>query len=175
MNKLITSFVALVAATGATAADLPSKTAPAAKPVATDTEKNVYGGLAGGFVVTDGLNKNSPWAIGIVGGYNVYRFAGITVAGEGTYDYSKGDVNTFVVNSVVNYDAGFVTPYVLGGIGYRNEPHNNRSVYNYGAGLKYAISTSIDLDGRYRRTEDLKTTAGSKAEDRVTLGVNYKF
>ena len=175
MNKLITSFVALVAATAANAADLPSKTAPAAKPVATDTEKNVYGGLNGGFVVTDGINKNSPWAIGIVGGYNVYRFAGITVAGEGTYDYSKGDVNTFVVNSVVNYDAGFVTPYVLAGIGYRNEPHNNRTVYNYGGGLKYAISTSIDLDGRYRRTEDLKTTAGSKAEDRVTLGVNYKF
>jgi hypothetical protein len=176
MYKLITSFVALVAASGATAADLPSKTnAVAPKAVVADSEKNVYGGLSGGFVVTDGLNKNSPWAVGLVGGYNVYRFAGVTVAGEADYDYTKGDVNTFTLNSVVNYDTGFVTPYVFGGVGYRNESHRDRNVYNYGGGLKYAISSSIDLDGRFRRTDDLKSKTTNKAEDRVSLGVNYKF
>jgi opacity protein-like surface antigen len=176
MNKLIISFVALVAASAANASDLPSKTTPSApKAVVADTEKNVYGGLNGGFVVTDGINKNSPWAIGIVGGYNVYRFSGITVAGEGTINHSKGDVNTFVGNAIAGYDVGFVTPYVLAGLGYRNEPHANRDVYNYGGGLKFPITSTIELDGRYRRTEDLKTTPKSKAEDRVTFGVNYKF
>jgi opacity protein-like surface antigen len=176
MNKLIISFVALVAATAANATDLPSKTNPIApKPVATDSEKNVYGGLNGGFVVTDGINKNSPWAIGVVGGYNVYRFAGFSVAGEGTYNYSKGSVNTVAGNAIVGFDTGIATPYALAGIGYRNESHNNRTIYNYGGGLKYPITSSIELDGRYLRTEDYKTTRTSKGEDRVTMGVNYKF
>jgi opacity protein-like surface antigen len=178
MNKLLTSIVAIVAASAASAADLPSKSIPTppTKPASlVDSEKNVYGGLNGGFVVTDGINKNSPWVIGLVGGYNVYRFAGFSVAGEGTYDYSKGDVNTVAVNSVVGYDTGIVTPYALAGVGYRNEPHNNRNIWNYGGGLKYNLTSSIELDGRYRRTEDLKTTRTSKPEDRVTLGVNYKF
>ena len=177
MNKLIISFVALVATTAANATDLPSKSAPSApkKPVAADTEKNVYGGLNGGFVVTDGINKNSPWTVGLVGGYNVYRFAGINVAAEGAYDYSKGEVNTLAINSVVGYDAGFVTPYALVGVGYRTEKHNDRNIWNYGGGLKYNLTSSLELDGRYRRTEDLKTTRTSKPEDRATIGVNYKF
>ena len=175
MNKFITTVAALVAATAANATDLPSKTSAPSKPVAIETEKNVYGGINGGFVVTDGINKNSPWAVGLVGGYNVYRFAGFGLAGEGTYDYSKGDVNTVAVNSVVGYDTGFVTPYALAGVGYRNEPHNNRNIWNYGGGVKYNLTSSIELDGRYRRTEDLKTTRTSKGEDRATVGVNYKF
>ena len=177
MNKLIISFVALVAATAANATDLPSKSAPTPpkKSALAGTEKNVYGGLNGGFVVTDGINKNSLWTIGLVGGYNVYRFAGISVAGEGTYDYSKGEVNTLAINSVVGYDAGFVTPYALAGVGYRTEKHNDRNIWNYGGGLKYNLTSSLELDSRYRRTEDLKTKPNSKAEDRVTLGVNYKF
>ena len=177
MNKLIISFVALVAATAANATDLPSKSTPTPpkKPALADTEKNVYGGLNGGFVVTDGINKDSPWTVGLVGGYNFYRFAGISVAGEGTYDYSKGEVNTLAVNSVIGYDAGFVTPYALAGVGYRTQSHNDRNIWNYGGGLKYNLTSSLELDGRYRRTEDLKTTRTSKPEDRVTLGVNYKF
>jgi opacity protein-like surface antigen len=177
MNKLIISFVALVAATAANATDLPSKSTPTPpkKPALADTEKNVYGGLNGGFVVTDGINKNSPWTVGLVGGYNVYRFAGINVAAEGTYDYSKGKVNTLAINSVVGYDAPFVTPYALVGVGYRTESRKDRNIWNYGGGVRYNLTSSIELDGRYRRTEDLKTEPNSKAEDRVTLGVNYKF
>jgi len=176
MNKLIISFVALVAATAANATDLPSKTNPIApNPVATDSEKNVYGGLNGGFVVTDGINKNSPWAVGLVGGYKVYRFAGFGLAGEGTYNLSKGKVSTFAGNGILSFDAPFVTPYALAGVGYRTETHKDRNIWNYGGGLKYNITSSFELDGRYVRTEDLKTKTLNKAEDRATIGVNYKF
>ena len=175
MNKFITTVAALVAATAANATDLPSKTSAPSKPVAIETEKNVYGGINGGFVVTDGINKNSPWAVGLVGGYNVYRFAGFGLAGEGSYNLSKGKVSTFAGNGILSFDAPFVTPYALAGVGYRMETHKDRNIWNYGGGLKYSLTSSIELDGRYVRTEDLKSKSINKAEDRATVGVNYKF
>ena len=177
MNKFIVSLVALVAATAANASDLPSKAfpMPPTKPVAVDTEKNIYGGVNGGFVVTDGFNKDSPWAVGLVGGYNVYRFAGFGLAGEGTYNYSKGKVSTIAGNGILSFDTGFVTPYALLGAGYRIETNKNRDIWNYGGGLKYNLTSSLELDGRFVRTEDIKTSSVVKAGDRTTVGVNYKF
>ena len=70
--------------------------------------------------------------------------------------------------------------YGIAGLGYRYnsvESVKNYSVYNIGGGVRYEFSKSIDVDGRYRRVEALedKNRTAKSAEDRVTLGLNYKF
>jgi opacity protein-like surface antigen len=65
-----------------------------------------------------------------------------------------------------------VVPYALAGVGYRLSDAKNEPIFNVGAGLKYEITSNIDLDVRYRYVSDFDRKAYNNA---VTVGGAYKF
>jgi len=171
MRNTLAALAVVLGATSAVAADLPGKSAPAA-PAPIFTSKAFYAGVNAGGVVTDGFNTDAPWTIGVVGGYNVVSLGPIGVAAEGTYDYKKGGTNDVAGNVVGGYKFGSFTPYALVGVGYRWADIKNEAIWNVGGGVKYSLSSTLDIDGRYRRVDNFDRNS---AEDRVSVGVNYKF
>ena len=171
MRNTIAALAAVFGATSAMAADLPGKSAPAA-PSPIFASKSFYAGVNGGGIVTDGISVDTPWTVGLVGGYNVSNIGPVAVSVEGTYDYSKNKTNDVAGNIVGGYSFGSVTPYALVGVGYRFADFRNEAIWNVGVGVKIAVTSSIDVDTRYRRVDNFDRNIG---EDRVTIGVNYKF
>ena len=191
MKKLIIAMFALVAgASVALAADLPSRGAAPAPAVSTSAF-NLSGWYAGGFV---GGNFNdtvsysydsTPKVLGGVFGYEWNKF----LRTEATFDYStKAEPTTaksgqtLFGNAVIQYPIGFgLTPYALGGVGYGwgswdnvGENSVGRLLYNVGGGVRYDLTKSFEIDGRYRY---INAISGPKFDNNhvVTLGVNYKW
>ena len=181
MQKTIVTALAFLASTVvASATDLPSKKAPAV-PVFAQSQYYVGGNLG----ATTGSDR--VYSGGAVAGWNVLPFLAV----EGTYDLSRPDTKVggkynYQSTTAVNAVPKVVVPgtdfsvYGIAGLGYRYnsvESVKNYSVYNIGGGVRYEFSKSIDVDGRYRRVEALeeKNRTAKSAEDRVTLGLNYKF
>ena len=191
MKKLITALFALAAGVSvAAAADLPSKSAAAAPAVSTSAF-NLSGWYAGGFVGGnfDDTNKfkydNTPKVFGGVAGYEWNKY----IRTEATFDYTTKtspsttkDGQTAFGNAVVSYPVGFgVTPYFVAGVGYGwgawdkvVGTNDDRTLYNIGAGLRYDLTKSFEIDGRYRYIDGL-TAKKFDNNHVVTLGVNYKF
>ena len=185
MQKTIVSALALLASTAvASATDLPSKTKAPAAPVAAQSSTDFYAGVN----VGGDFDKARVYSGGAVAGWNVLSFLAV----EGTYDLDRPSdkvkgasnwQNTVGVNAVPQYKIpGLdVTVYALGGVGYRwNSVATvaDHSVYNFGAGAKYEFAKNLELDGRYRHIDAIESkyrTTANPAEDRATLGVNYKF
>ena len=182
MQKTILTALALLASTAAAlGTDLPSKTNAPTSPLPTFTKFYVGGNIGGD------LDKATVYSGGAVAGWNALPFLAV----EGTYDLSRpktkvrGEYNyesTVFVNAVPQYKVPFVdvTAYAFGGLGYRWNTAStvtDHSVYNVGVGLKYEFAKNLELDGRYARIDDVKKKfqAASPAEDRVSVGVNYKF
>jgi hypothetical protein len=182
MQKTILTAIAVLASVAASAADLPSKTAASA-PAALPTLAQFYvGGSIGGNV-----NEATVYSGGAVAGWNALPFLAV----EGTYDVSRSNAkvggkynygNTVAINAVPQYKVPLtdVTAYAFGGIGYRLNTVSavaDHSIYNVGVGAKYEFAKSFELDGRYARIDNVKSkfNASSPTEDRVSLGVNYKF
>jgi opacity protein-like surface antigen len=175
MKHTIAALALIATTASAMAADVPSRAEPAApKAPAILSDKSIYVGFNAGALVTDGFNKNAPYSLGVVAGYKVFGFGPVGVTAEGAYDYDKNKNNTFSGNVIGSYKIGALTPYALAGAGYRNyhDATKDEAVWNVGGGVKYAITSSIDADARYRRFEgfDSKNT-----EDRATFGLNFKF
>jgi hypothetical protein len=178
MNKTIVALALALSTVTAVAADLPGKATPVAPatPYGALTTTNGYvGGNVGGNI-KDGISTDAPWAVGLVGGYNVVKAGPLGFGVEGTYDYKDKSVHTLMGNGVASFAVGSFTPYVLAGAGYQWDKSGraalDEKVWNVGAGLKYAFTSSIELDGRYRRIENWTR---SRQDDRATFGVNYKF
>ena len=191
MKKLITALFAFAAGVSvAAAADLPSKSAAAAPAVSTSAF-NLSGWYAGGFVGGnfDDTNKfeydNTPKVFGGVAGYQWNKY----IRTEATFDYTTKispsttkDGQTAFGNAVVSYPVGFgVSPYILAGVGYGwgawdkvVGTNDDRTLYNIGAGLRYDLTKSFEIDGRYRYIDGL-TAKKFDNNHVVTLGVNYKF
>ena len=192
MKKLITALFALAAGVSvAAAADLPSKSAAAAPAVSTSAF-GLSGWYAGGFVGGnfDDTNKfkydNTPKVFGAIAGYEWNKY----IRTEATFDYTTKIVpitppktgQTAFGNAVVSYPVGFgVTPYILAGVGYGwgawdkvVGKNDDRTLYNIGAGLRYDLTKSFEVDGRYRYVNGL-TAQKFDNNHVVTLGVNYKF
>ena len=182
MQKTILTALAILASTAvASATDLPSKTKVPTSPLPTFAQYYVGGSIGGD------LDKASVYSGGAVAGWNALPFLAV----EGTYDVSRGEKkvlnkfnyqNTVAFNVVPQYKVPStdVTAYVFGGLGYRWNTAStvaDHSVYNVGAGLKYEFAKNLDIDGRYTRIDDVKSKfhLTSPAEDRVSVGVNYKF
>ena len=181
MQKTIVTAIALLAASAASATDLPSKiSAPTAPSLPTFAQRYVGVNLGGD------LDKATVYSGGAVAGWNALPFLAV----EGTYDISRADKkvahkynyeNTVFANVVPQYKVPFadVTAYAFGGLGYRWNTAStvaDHSVYNVGAGLKYEFAKNLELDGRYARIDDVKRKVNTApAEDRVSVGVNYKF
>lgn len=181
MQKTILTAIAILASSAASAADLPSK-AVASAPTALPTFTQFYvGGSIGGNVT-----EATVYSGGAVAGWNALPFLAV----EGAYDLSRSNEkidgkynysSTVFANVVPQYKVPFVdvTAYAFGGLGYRWNTVSdveNRSVYNVGAGLKYEFAKNLELDSRYARIDDVKRKPlSAPAEDRVSVGVNYKF
>jgi opacity protein-like surface antigen len=175
MKHTIAALALIATAASAMAGDLPSRAEPAApKAPAILSDKNIYVGFNAGALVTDGFNKNAPYSVGVVGGYKVFGFGPVGLTAEAAYDYDKNKNNTFTGNVIGSYKIGALSPYALAGVGYRNyhDATKDEAVWNVGGGVKYAITSSIDADARYRRFEGFDS---KKTEDRATFGLNFKF
>lgn len=176
MKHTIAALALIATTVSAMAADVPSRAEPAApKAPAILSNKNIYVGFNAGALVTDGFNKNAPYSVGVVAGYKVFGFGPVGLTAEGAYDYDKNKNNTVTGNVIGSYKIGALSPYALAGVGYRYydaRANKDEAVWNVGGGVKYAITSSIDADARYRRFEgfDSKNT-----EDRATFGLNFKF
>ena len=183
MNKTIVALALVLSTVSAVAADLPSKTTPAApaeSPFGALTSPNAWAGVNVGGAVKDGINSDAPWTVGAVGGYNVVKAGPLGFGVEGTYDYKEGKTHTVMGNGIASFGFGSFTPYVLAGVGYQWDkglpgPHRNavdEKVWNVGGGLKYAFIRNLEADIRYRRIDNFDR---ARPDDRATFGVNYKF
>ena len=193
MKKTLASLLASVALLGtALAADLPSKTAPAV-PAAATSAFGLGGFYVGGNVGTnyakfaDYTWNTSPYTIGAVGGYEWNRY----FRTEATFDYTSKEKPTTTksgelafVNAVVQYPVGFgVTPYAFAGTGYGFNAWGKgksavvddaKALYNVGAGARYELSKSFELDGRYRYVQSYEGVK-YKNNNIFSVGANYKF
>ena len=184
MQKTIVTALAFLASTAvALATDLPSKTSAPAAPAIPSFAQGYYAGVNLG----GDLNKATVYSGGVVAGWNALPFLAV----EGTYDLSRPQAkvgnkfnyeNTVALNVVPQYKVPFVdvTAYGVGGIGYRFNSVStisDHAIYNLGAGVKYDFAKNLELDARYTRIEDVKKKyeKTSPAENRATVGVNYKF
>lgn len=181
MQRTIMAALAVLAAGTALASDLPSKKAPVPPTFqrATEYEPQGYVGVnAGGTVGSD-----RAYTGGVVAGYNFTQY----LAAEYGYDYVRPtDVNgprdtknQVYVNALPKYRFGN-TPfsvYALAGAGYSfNENTKSGYIYTLGGGMKVDLSKQLELDTRYKHVDYFSNAANvAKAEDRVTVGVNYKF
>ena len=184
MQKTIVTALAFLASTSvALATDLPSKTSAPATPLPTFAQTQYYvGSNVGGEV-----QEARVYSGGAIAGWNALPFLAV----EGTYDLSRPQAkvrgeynykNTVAVNVVPQYNipSTAITAYGLGGIGYRWNTASavaDHAVYNLGGGLKYEFAKNLELDSRYTRIDSVKSKYqnASPAEDRATIGVNYKF
>jgi len=180
MQKIIVTTIAFLASTiVASATDLPSKTTSPTAPLPTFTQYYVGGNIGGD------VNKATVYSGGAVAGWNALPFLAV----EGTYDLARPQTkvhkkfnyeNTVALNVVPQYKVPGTdfTAYAFGGLGYRWNTAStvaDHSVYNVGAGLKYEFAKNIELDGRYTRIDKKVSFTSGTAEDRATVGVNYKF
>lgn len=181
MKKLLALVAgALVAAaTFATAfaADLPPRRPATLAPVApVFTQTGFYVGGHIGYAY-----RGEQLALGANAGYD-FGLVRLEV-GYDNFGSNGRTSNLISGNVLLENTYGRFTPYVLAGAGFRfyddSIKWNDRvGVYIVGAGLRYSLTQSIDLDGRYRFIAPMErnnTLLGRDAEHVTTLGVSYRF
>ena len=184
MQKTIVTALAILASTAAAvAADLPSKSTSASSPTPAFVQNQGYVGAS----LSSDLGSARAYSGGVVAGWNANSFLAV----ESTYNLARPDQkvlgkfnyrNTIAINAVPQYrvPGTDATVYAFGGLGYRWNTAStvaDHSVYNVGVGMKYEIAKNLELDSRYTRIESVKDKyrTSSPAEDRVSVGVNYRF
>ena len=175
MKNTLIAFVLAASTVAANATDIssiPSRLSPSAPVASVVSPPKFWVGINGGGSVTNGINSDAPWNIGAVAGYNFLTVGPVALGVEGTYDYLKGGTSDVAGNLVASVAFGSLTPYALGGAGYRWADIGNERIWNVGGGVKYAFSRNFEVDARYRRVENWERT---NHDDRVTLGANFKF
>jgi len=138
--------------------------------------------VAGPSLTINGAYNSSDkeYTLGVAGGLDVFGFGPMGVGVEGTYDMSKktssGYQHDVFGNAIISYkiDGIGFTPYALLGAGYRwDDVAGNEAKYNWGGGIKFALSEKIDVDLRARR---ISSYNGDSADnDKVTIGVKFNF
>jgi len=170
MRNTIIAIATLIAGS-AVAADLPSRSAPPAPVV--QAPVSWYVGLNGGTIA------GNSGTVGVNGGLQYGQY----IRAEGAYDYAGtgggnlmgSNTSLLTGNLIVQYpvDQFKVTPYALAGAGYRWSSVKNEAVYNVGGGVRYGLTSNVDLDARYRYVSS--TSDSTRNASVYTLGVNYKF
>jgi len=177
--KYTLSTIAFLAGTvGALASDLPSKSIPL-------PPTPIHEGSLPYFVGAN-IGSNSDKTRVYSGGISLGAYASEYLATEMTYDYAspskeiagkRDSKQTVAVNAVPQlplFGTG-ASVYGLAGVGYNwDSISRDRSIYNVGGGVKYQFARNIELDTRYRHTDAIEKK-DRNSDDRVTLGVNYKF
>lgn len=136
----------------------------------------------GGNIGTSNDQQNRINLGGAVG-YQVAPWARV----EAAYDHAwrtQGVGNTLMGNAIGQYRIPntTVTPYVLVGAGIGFDKFgavgtgNATGVYNVGAGVRLAVSQSVELDARYRRVAPLgNDKMNSREQNLFTVGAAYRF
>ena len=179
MKSIKYGIVAALFAGSAFATDLPSKAAPTPPARLADvvSDNSWYGGLAIGGVYQDGVRNKwyDDIRLSVMGGHEFNSF----MRAELNYDYKnsnkiKDRAHSFIANGIGQVKLPFISvvPYGIAGVGYRISDTKNEAIYNVGAGVRYELTSNIDLDARYRYVTDFKRKSD---ENVVSIGASYKF
>lgn len=125
-------------------------------------------------------SSDNEYTLGVAGGLEVFGFGPLGIGAEVTYDVTKKDSVGYQSdafgNAILSYkiDGIGVTPYALIGAGYRwDDVAGDEAKYNWGGGLNFTLSQTMDLDIRVRRISSMDGNAPDN--DKATLGVKFKF
>lgn len=185
MKNFITAVALIMVASVASAANLPEKKATPAAPAISAPESWYVGVNAGGAIKLDRNVTDNPNTFGGVVGYKWSPMFATEVTVDEQMKKADQKAQTRVVANGVVSPFGSVfgfTPYALAGVGVQNHDFvnngvrdGNKTIYNVGGGVKYAIAKNWEADARYRYTNTWSD--GTKIRDNsvVTLGLNYKF
>lgn len=174
MHVFSIAIAGIFIATTAVAADLPRRTAPV-PPIPAFAQTN------SGFFV----GASSGWSTGneLVGSGTIgYRFNEfVRLESNFTNRFGSNDGQSVTIDGSIGVPIGRVTPYVLGGIGYGfnglGKPNGDATaLWSAGGGIRFALTSQWELDGRYRYTRHFNNYDGVRFDNSaVTIGVNYKF
>lgn len=185
MKNYIAAVALVLSASVASAANLPEKKATPKAPAAVTAPDSWYVGVnAGGAVKLDRNVTDNPATMGGVVGYKwTPMFATEVTVDEQFKKGSQAAQTRVVANGVISpFGAiyGF-TPYALAGAGVQNHDFRdgvrdgNKTIYNVGGGVKYAIAKNWEADARYRYTNTWSDGTKIRDNNAVSLGINYKF
>lgn len=177
MKSVKYSIIAALFSGSAFATDLPSKAPPLPPVRVVDviSDNSVYGGLAVGGIYNDTNKWYNDIRLSVMGGYEFNSL----MRAEIDYDYKnsnrvKDRSHSLVANGIGQIRMPFIAviPYGIAGVGYRFSETKNEPIYNVGVGVRYELTSNIDLDGRYRYVADFKR---KHDENILSIGANYKF
>jgi len=170
---LLATVATMAFATAAFAAD----PAPA-DPVKADRN----GAYVGGSVGSSTDNKSRIGA-GVVAGYQVMPYARVELDMDHAWR-TNGTGNMMMANAIGQYriTGSTVTPYVLAGAGYGFDKfgslknHGQVALYDVGAGVRVALSQTVELDARYRNVRPVEANhVALKDQHLFSAGLNYRF
>jgi opacity protein-like surface antigen len=166
MNKILVAVTALLLSFGI------------AKAESTATGAYVGGSLGGS------PTQSTRIVTGLQGGYQVMPFARVELDYDHAWTTSKTAGNLLIADAIGQYPIPNtkVTPYMLVGAGYGFDNFGQRhsgdahAVYNLGAGVRMAVSQSVDLDLRYRNVRNFEEHSATHRDMNLfTAGVAYNF
>jgi opacity protein-like surface antigen len=184
MKKYIAAALLVLTASVASAANLPEKKATPAAPAVTAPESWYVGVNAGGAVKLDRTVTDNPATAGGVVGYKWNPMFATEITVDEQFKKAGQKAQTRVLANGVVSPIGSVfgfTPYALAGVGVQNHDFrdgvrdNNKTIYNVGGGVKYAIAKNWEADARYRYINTWSDGTKIKDDNIITLGLNYKF
>jgi len=152
--------------------------AQAADPVNADRSGLYIGGNLG-----SSTDNKSRIDLGGAVGYQVGPYARV----EADFDHawrSNGVGNMAMANAIGQYRIpnSTLTPYVLAGVGVgidkfgATHTGNSQALYNVGAGMRVAVSESVELDARYRMVHTVDSNkVATRDQNLFTLGAAYRF
>lgn len=163
MKKLLIIATVLGLTSSAMAADFTFKNVPL-PPVRSQAAITPF--FAG--VNAGNLYDTENYTLGATAGAHLSDY----LAAEVAYDHDHdNDANLLTGNLIIQNSGHLVTPYILGGVGYR-WADVDESVWNVGAGAKVALTDNIDFDARYRHVVGFET---DREDDVITGGLIFKF
>ena len=162
MKKLLIIATVFGLTSSAIAADLTKKVP--LPPVRYESSLPSFIGInAGGL-----YNNDEEYTLGVTVGTSITDH----IVGEIAYDHFNDlNANQVASNILLQGSQNVVTPYILGGVGYR-WAEQDESVWNIGAGAKVALTDNIDFDARYRHVVGFET---DREDDVITGGLIFKF
>ncbi len=158
-------------------ATVPATTVTAPAPAVSPLAGVYVGGFAG-----SNFRDATDYQVGGVLGYQFRR----NWAAELTYDYNqlnnRTDGQMVMANVVYGRTVGQtgITPYALvgAGMGWNNlgvsNTGSNVALYNVGGGVRYSVTSNVDLDARYRYVGAFDDSLGTNYNV-VTGGINVRF
>lgn len=128
------------------------------------------------------LDVNKQAAVGVTAGYQVAPYARVEMEYNHVWQ-NRSQGQSLFAHGIAQYRVPNTrfTPYVLAGVGTGFNTMGSLSrgdgkmLYDVGAGVRYAVTDSIELDARYRNIRAFDTSTQSRNTDVVSLGVNYRF